>query len=259
MVRDLFDLSIPGVDLEILQVIRDWSQSSISQALWVQGRFQETCPSDITIVAAKVVSVVRRMVIPFLHFFFRTNGEGDEEDEAMTLSPFEIPEETMAIDFVYSLIRQLINQLPAKVKLSKGSWKSLFRKLDGSLDIFDIALKILRALFEHAPATLFLIVDGVERIEQKKAVATILRVLKFLENMVIKTPRGKVIRVLYTTAGSSEVLEGLDEDFLETVEAKQGRRKHMRGQLGNIQDLEFDSDDTAATFSSSGADKDHNQ
>lgn len=68
--------------------------------------------------------------------------------------------------------------------------------------------------------------------------------------MTTETKEEKVVKTLYTTAGPSDVLEALDEDFLQCVEAEEGRLKHMKGRLQCIDDLELDSDANTARASS---------
>lgn len=64
-----------------------------------------------------------------------------------------------------------------------------------------------------------------------------------------------MIKTLYTTAGPSDVLETMDENFLQCVEAEEGRRKHMKGRLQCIDDMELDSDTNTANASESDTDE----
>ncbi len=249
-ILNLIELSTAVVDHEIVEVVRDWSQSSTSQALWVQGRFQETHPSNASTIAAKVINTVRKMVIPFLAFFFHVDDGTGEDLRTLVASPCESPEASMAVNCVYSLIRQLINQLPRDAELPGKNWKARFENLDGSLKTFDIALKILEQLLQQAPATLLIIIDGVEQVDDSEAQQPVSEVLLLLQEMTTETKEEKVVKTLYTTAGPSDVLEALDEDFLQCVEAEEGRLKHMKGRLQCIDDLELDSDANTARASS---------
>ena len=94
------------------------------------------------------------MSIPFLCFFFNIEDDDEKNTQRMLTIPCESHEEALAVDFVYSLIRQLIDQLPANVKLPGKRLKDRLEKLDGSLDTIYVALRILEELFSKAPATL---------------------------------------------------------------------------------------------------------
>ena len=194
------------------------------------------------------------MSIPFICYFFSVDEEINEGSRTMIADPLKSQQEAIAIDFVYTLIRQLIDQLPYKIKLLRRRLMTRLGKLDGSLDTIDIALKILKELLDHAPATLLVIIDGVEQVDESDTQPTTLKVLRLLQDVAVQTSPGKVVKVLYTTAGTSDALEGLDEDFLESIEAVDGRRKHMRGRLRSLEDVSFDSD--ATTISSNEASTD---
>lgn len=247
----IIDFSTAFAGLEIIEAIRDWSQSSNSQALWVRGQFQEAYPSGTSAIAAKVISTARAMAIPFLCFFFCIDNVDDEVSQRTIASPCESQEEAVVVDFVYTLIRQLIDQLPSKVKVAGKKFKTRIEKLDGSLHTIGIALRILEELLDHAPATLLVIVDGLEQVEGSDADLIVPKVLLLLHNLAMETRGSKITKILYTTAGTSNALEALDTDFLHYVEAVEGRRKHVKGRLRSLEDVGFDSD--AITASSSDA------
>ena len=188
------------------------------------------------------------MAIPVLCYLFNIDdADGEEFPESM--------EEALAVDFVYSLIRQLIDQLPNRIKLSGKSLKMQLERLDGSLQTIDTALKILEKLLDLAPATLLVIVDGVEQVAESDAEAIVSKVLLMLQQLTAAFSEEKVTKVLYTTAGTSDALENLDEQLLNKFEAEEGRPKHMKERLRSLDDLSFDSDatnistDTDGTFS----------
>ncbi len=248
---NLIELSTAVVEHEIVEVVRDWCFALASRALWIQGRFEETHPSNTSAIAAKVINAVRQMAIPFLAFFFHVDDGTGEDLGTMVASPCKNQEASMAVDCVYSLIRQLINQLPRDVELPGKNWKARFESLDGSLETFDAALKILEQLLQQAPDTLLIIIDGVEQVDDSEAQQPVSELLLLLQEMTSETKEERVVKTFYTTAGPSDVLEGLDEDILQCVEAEEGRLKHMKGRLQCIDDLELDSDANQASASES--------
>ena len=256
---ELIDFSTAFAEIEAIRAIRDWSMSSSSQALWIRGRFQGTYPSDTTAIAVKVIDTAQVMAIPFLCFFFSIEEDDEENTRRMLTNPCESHEEALAVDFVYSLIRQLIDQLPANVKLPGKRLKARIGKLDGSLDTIQIALRILRELFSEAPATLLVIVDGVEKVAESDAELIVSKVLLMLQHLTTEVQGRKVTKTLYTTAGTSDVLEDLDEDFLSRFEADEGRPKHMKERLRSLEDFSFDSDATVTSADSDGTFSDDGQ
>lgn len=252
---NLIKLSTAVVDHNTVEVVRDWSQSPTSQAFWVRGHFEEAHPSNASAIAAKVINTVRKMAIPFLAFFFHIDDGTGEDLGTVVASPCESQEASMAVDCVYSLIRQLINQLPRTVELPGKKWKAQFEDLDGSLETFDTALNILEQLLQHAPETLLIIIDGVEQVDDSEAQQAVSEVLLLLQEMTMDTKDERVVKTLYTTAGPSDVLEALDEGILQCVEAEEGRPKHMKGRLQCIDDLELDSDAKTASATESDSDE----
>lgn len=250
---NLIELSTAVIDHETVDAVRDWCFAPASQALWIRGHFEETHPSKTSAVAARVINAVRHMAIPFLAFFFHVDDGTGEDLGTVVDSPCKSQEASLAVDCVYSLIRQVIDQLPSNVELPRKNWKTRFHNLDGSLETFGTALKILEQLLQQAPDTLLIIIDGVEQADDSEAMQPVTKVVLLLQKMTIETKGEKMVKILYTTAGPSDVLEALDEDFLQCIEAEEGRRKHMKGRLQCIDDMELDSDaDTASVSSDSG-------
>ena len=87
------------------------------------------------------------MVIPFLCFFFNIEEDDEENTQRALTNPCGSREEALAVDFVYPLVRQLIDQLPANVKLPERRLKARLEKLDGTLDTTHVALNILEEPF----------------------------------------------------------------------------------------------------------------
>ena len=190
------------------------------------------------------------MEIPFVCFFFGIDDVENEEAWAISSDSRERQEEALAIDFVYSLIRQLADQLPSKVMLQRQKFKTRIDRLNGSYNTIRTALRVLEELLEQAPASLLVIIDGLELVEDSEICSTITEVLLLLERMTIETRGNKMFKILYTTAGTSSALESLDEDLLENVEAEEGRPKHMKDRLRNLEDVSLDSDSaTTSTLS----------
>lgn len=252
---NLIELTTAFFDVETVEAVRDWGQATTSQALWIRGRFEETHPSNISAIAVKVINTVRKMSIPVLVFFFHIDDGIGENLGTAVVSPCKSQGASLAVDCVYSLIRQLINQLPRHVELPGKNWKTPFNNLDGSLKTFDTALKILEQLLRQAPDTLLIIVDGVEQVDDSEAQQPVSEILLLLQQMTCEIKTNKVIKTFCTTADPSAISETLNEDILRCVEAEEGRRKHMKGRLRCTDDLELDSDANTASASESDTDE----
>lgn len=216
----------------MLESIQDWSQVGTSQSLWVQGPFEETYPSSTSEITGKVISIALTLKCPVLCYFCDISNyqEGKEDGDAS-------PAVLAVIDLVYSLIRQTIDLFPAQVTTRHDLGKSRFAKLDGSLDSFDKALHILGQLLSLAPSMMLIFIDGIEQLDDTEVESQDNAVLELLQASMVqrlsrKKKDGRIFKVLYTTAGTCDALEKLDEEYLEIVEAEGGT---LRAEL----DLDF--------------------
>ena len=240
---NLIDFDVAVVDLEILDSIQDWIRSPNSQALWIQGAYQETYPSKVTAIAARIVTVALEWKMPVIYGF--TNDDDDENGGCQSLStnPYNSPNENILIDLVYSLARQLINQLSPKVSTSRRLSKQYFEKFDGSIKTFQSAVSLFKELFQHAPANIWIVLDGVERLDGSTVETLLLDLLEFLQDVITDTSSRRVVKVLYTSAGSCSSLEKLDEDFLENVETRVRKARHAHGNVLSLSQLDLESDE----------------
>lgn len=199
-------------------------------------------PSNASAIAAKVINTVRKTRIAIVAFFFHLDDGTGEELGSVATTPCQSQEAAMAVDFLYSLIRQVIDQLPHRLEIPGKIWVTRFESLDGSLETFDLALTILEQLLDQAPATLIIVVDGLEQVDHSEAEPWVTKVLLLLQQATIDTRGKKKIKILYTTAGPSDVLGDMDPDFVQCVEAEEGRPKHMRGRVQSIEDVDLNSE-----------------
>ena len=237
------DLDIAVAEQEILEAIQDWIQSSSSRAVWVRGKFQESYPSNVTTIAARMVGILLEWGIPVLCYF--TNSEDNDNDACVRTrsSPGNTSGESILIDLIYSLIRQLINQLLPETKMPHNLMKDHFDRFDGSFQTFEIALKLFKQLFQHAPANVYIIIHGVERLDYDQACRPLLEeLLIFFQDMRTDTNSDRVVKLLYTTVGECESLETLDDDFLEFVKPKARKAKHRRRSMKRLRDFDPESD-----------------
>ena len=239
----IVDFDIAVVDMEVLESIQDWIKSPHSQALWVKGAYQVAYPSQVTAIAARIVTVALDWKIPVLYGFSNEDDDGNEGCESLSADPYNSPNENILIDLIYSLTRQLINQLVPKISTSRRLSEQYFKKFDGSIKTFQSALWLFKELFRHAPANLWIVLDGIERLDDSTVETLLLELLDFLQDVTANNSSRKVVKVLYTSAGPCSTLEQLDEDFLENVEARVRKARHAHGNTLPLSDLDLGSDE----------------
>ena len=240
---NLIDFDVAVVDAKILESIQDWISSPNSQALWVQGAYQEAYPSQVTSIAARIVNVGLERKMPVLYGFSNEDDDGNEGCGSFNADPYNSPSENILIDLIYSLTRQLINQLSPKVSTSSKLSKQFFEKFDGSIKTFESALSLFRELFRHAPANLWIVLDGIERLDNSTVENLLLELLEFFQNAITDTSSRKLVKVLYTSAGYCSTLEELDVDYLENVKAKEVKARYAHGNMLSLSQLDLGSDE----------------
>ena len=61
--------------------------------------------------------------------------------------------------------------------------------------------------------------------------------------MITDNTSDRVVKVLYTSAGQCSNLEQLDEDFLESVEARVRKPRHAHGNMLSLSQFNLGSDE----------------
>ena len=216
---------IETADKEVVEQLQAWGASTTSQSLWVRGAFETRYPSSTTAIATKVVASAQSLGVPIICYLCST-PRACSRDNALA-------EETV-IDFLYSLLRQIIYVLPPEFETSANISKSRFDKLNGEMESFDIALDLLERLITLAPKTLLVVIDGLEQLDQsvvEEDVDDVLRIILESVTSSARTRDQRLLKTLFTTAGQCNALENFDEDFLTTVEPRRGppKRRRKRG------------------------------
>jgi hypothetical protein len=200
----------------------------------------EAYPTSNSRLAANVLSRARRFEIPVLGFFCESPMEidSDHDDEIHGKAYWDEVSESMLVNLVYTLIRQVISLLPRNVATKKKLTKKIFKELDGTIYSWDAAIDVLKMMLRLAPKTCLIVIDGLDRLgnEWGEHIDDVLGAIgKYVDE---SSPRQW--KLLLTTGGYCEVLdEALDED--EIVEVMPRYRK--RGQLDVDEELDGVDDD----------------
>lgn len=215
-----------SADRDVVQQLQEWGASTTSQSLWVVGVFENHYPSSTTAIAVKVVTSAQMLRVPVVCYLCSPARPCSHDDDLA---------EATVIDFLYSLIRQLIYLLPADVESSANLTKIRFARLDGEMESFNTALGLLETLITFAPKTLLIIIDGLEQLDDSIVEDEVEEILNILQDNVASSLDAKdrrLLKTLYTTAGDCGTLENMDEDNLTTIEARRGgppKRRRKRG------------------------------
>ena len=160
-----------STDRNVVLELQDWGASTTSQILWVKGNFESRLVSSTTAIAVKVVTSAQTLQLPVVTYLCAPSSSCTEDDDLA---------EDIAIDFLYSLIRQLIYLLPSELQSPENMTEKRFSKFKGNMESFGLGLKVLEALIECAPKTLLIVIDGLEQLDDSVVAAEVGDVLEIL-------------------------------------------------------------------------------
>jgi hypothetical protein len=227
------DADTKSTERAIINEIQEWGGSTTSQSLWVVGRFEQFYPTSTTAIAVKVVTSAQALQVPVICYLCHPNSNCGQDDDAA---------ESVVMDLIYSMIRQLIYLLPRDVHSSANLGKTRFSRLNGEISSFWRAMKLLYSLIDLAPKTLLIVIDGLEQLDDSVVAEEVEEMLEFLQEVVSESSSGsekRLLKILFTTAGPSEILENLDEDNLNTIEARYGSKKQRRKRETRLVNLDL--------------------
>jgi hypothetical protein len=177
-------------------------------------------PSAASAIAAGVVRTASDLNFPLIHLFC---GWPAKQKEASIISA------------LYSLIRQRIDQMDALDEKSPSLSSARFQELDGTIQTWDKAISTFSDLLLNAPSTLFVIIDGIERLESsqdnEEYISSLVNVLRNqADECDLYGRTSKRLKVLFTTAGPCASLNKLDEKVIRTIAMKRQSTKRRPGE-----------------------------
>lgn len=198
-----------NVDSEVYERLHAWTTQD-SLPLWIEGPYGAATPSVNTLTAASLIYTTRQSNLPVL-FHFCGNA------------PFQsrhVYYVTQLLELVYSLVAQLVTQLPPDVSLSNNLREMQIEALDRSPGSLKGAINLLDQLLQHRPSPLLVIVDGLEAAEDLGDKTQINHLTK-LVNILSSLPHvgeQRVCKVCFATAGNVNTLgELLAQGRIQTV------------------------------------------
>lgn len=182
-----------NVNSEIFSRIQQWNAASTSQALWIQGPFQAPQPSHYTLLSSSIITTAQKVDAPVLYYFCDST--------------------TSMIDLVYSFIAQLVKALPSDFQSDKDFSAARFDALDKTSGSVGKAIKLFKDLLEVGPYMLFLVIDGLQMLENSTNIAQIqalVQALRFAGKNHLEQTR--ITKTLFTTDGFTDALIQLRGD-----------------------------------------------
>ena len=177
----------------LVSKLRQWSGALSSQLLWIVGPPENILPSSVSFAALSIISTASKLDIPLLsHFcalpFYKPDG-------------YPQPREQIAlIGITYSLIRQLIQQMPPEIDTGIYLSISKLQKLNGNMDSWHESLKLLKDLLDYFPMPILLcVIDGLGRLDFKQGSKLCTQLLEILASEC--SAPGARFKLLLTTSG----------------------------------------------------------
>lgn len=155
------------------------------------------------------ISLARDQRIPVVSYFYTLSYERPPRNRTR--------ESTELCAAMYSMLKQLINLLPSDFVARKGMFTDdALKELDGTLKIWNLALELFVESVDclKLPLLLF-VVGGLNLVEDDPRSYTHTKATSLvcqLRSVVEAQRKGRVIKVLFSTAGLSHVLSSQLED-----------------------------------------------
>ena len=203
--------------------------ASTSTPLWLIGPRDSRYPSNMSTVAACIISVLSQAE-PRIIFHFCALP--DIEKPGMS------KEESGLISLLYSLICQLVFSLASQFEATIDLQHDRFATLDGTMATWRATLKLFEDLVSLSGQYVICIIDGIEWTDYGRGSARCAELWATFRELM-KGPENRVFKVLFTTAGSSgTLLEALDaEDIYRENGGKRARENPFQQTGQNMMPL----------------------
>jgi hypothetical protein len=212
---------------KLVFAIRDWSASPGSQILHIEASLETKNAPITSEVSSCVVKALSDLNIPTVYLFCGWPSKSRE-------------------NWMIRNMYWLISQLTEHLNVPEGGYLDFdcarLRELDGTIETWDDALSIFSDLLDYAPLRLYVIIDGIERLESmggnEKYVSSLIRLLRDrAARAVLRDGDGRCLKVLLTTANSLASLNQLNDKALRTVTLNRQNAKRRPGEprLGRSQ------------------------
>lgn len=196
--------SVTYMDWQVVSALEEWTTSA-SQILCIVGPNQMADTSPTTMVATEYVASANEANIPTISYFCGLPRPRTKLPDGMTA------EMSGLVSLTYALIRQLVELLPSFLSYSEDLGAQRFAKLDGGVESFDEAARVLGELLDLAPPMLFCVIDAFEVLDDRSTTRQMTALVSTLHGHKTyghppSEGSDRVLKILFTTAGRSRVL-----------------------------------------------------
>lgn len=205
----------------IVKALQHWTTSTESERLWIIG-VPSSYPTPTTSIAASVANAASELGVPFTCFYYPTMHTNEDTTD-----------EKGIISLLYTLIRQIIDFVPPTVNSTQLS-AARFKALDGTLQTWNEALRVLSDILIIAPPLLLIIIDGLERLDFAECgehyLLELLGLLQKRSETCNSDGSGNALKLLFTTAGRCAALNDvMHEDNSVMVQCRASHLKKSPG------------------------------
>lgn len=190
------------VPTEVLHRVQQWLASKTSTLLWVEG---QVFPSDFSPLALRVCSVLLNSSIPCISFFNRRRYHNPWKLEVSQAG---------VVCLLYTLIQDLVYQLPSVVTSEIVMEAAYFAPLDGSWASTKHALDMISQFFSYLSSGMVIVINGLEVLDDKET----RKVLKELIDIIRDQGSKTTLKTIFLTNGMSQAL-GMKAIGAERVDA----------------------------------------
>jgi len=176
----------------VVRKLKFWLSDPTASLLWIYGQ-------KSTSLSAIVFEVVRQRNRPAVAYPCRHYNHVGEQ----------ATEEDLFVGLIYSIIYQLLQQLPQETILDGWTSKEKLGALDGTFSSVGSAIGFLSILLKSIPNCVC-IIDGLQYLCHTEK----LKVRETL-GLLLKLFRAENGRLLLTSSGATSFLASLDESFLD--------------------------------------------
>ena len=216
--------SIALIPTEVLNKVQQWLSTRTSSLLWVEG---PVFPSDLSPTALRVCSVLVNERIPCIPFFHLRRYH----------NPWKLDHgQAGVVCLLYTLIHELVYQLPSVIHSDIVLDESYFVALDGSWKSTARALDIIRAFLTHKSSGIVFVISGLEAVDDRATRP----VLKDLVDIIRDHSSKTVVKTLFVTNGMSQTLgskttTGERVDASRLAQSRPGRPLRGGSSLNELQ------------------------
>ncbi|KAG9242577.1 hypothetical protein BJ878DRAFT_162933 [Calycina marina] len=202
------------IDKQVANALEDWMKGTTPKTLCVCE------PESSKLIAAAVAMRALEVGMPALCFFCDCTPELPMSPESRNAFY-----ESMVVNLMYSLIRQLIDLLPNRFETKLEFTRSTFAKLDGAFDTWPRAKQVLDKLMKLAPQGMLAVIDGLDQLdlpEYHDCVEDILEIL--LRYTDQEHNKKRALKILLTTKESCSMIENCTT--IDVISPRAAKPKH---------------------------------